>query len=102
MYISLFKTHNLQGSFVLFEITTGFFSGRYLPIPLMPEWLQNISVFMPFRYTSDLPFRIYSGHIVGMEALSGILIEIIWILALFALGRFLMRRAEKKVIVFGG
>lgn len=102
MYISMFKTHTLVGSFVLFGITTDFFGGHYLPIPLMPQWLQKITDFLPFRYTSDLPFRIYSGHIAGAEAYYGILIEIMWILILFALGHFLMKRVTKKIVVYGG
>ncbi len=102
MYISMFKTHSIMGSFVLFGITTDFFGGHYIPIPLMPDWLQKITVFMPFRYTSDLPFRIYSGHISGMDSLYGILIEFFWIAVLIILGRFLMQRVSKKVVVFGG
>ena len=102
MYISMFKTHNLVGSFVLFGITTDFFGGHYLPIPLMPAGLQDITNFLPFRYTSDLPFRIYSGHIAGTEAYYGILLEIMWILVLFALGHLLMHRVSKKVVVYGG
>lgn len=102
MYISMFKTHNMVGSFILFGITADFFGGHYIPIPLMPDWLQQISSFMPFRYASDLPLRIYTGDIVGNEALYGILIEIFWLVSLFALGSYLMRRVSKKVVVFGG
>lgn len=102
MYISMFKTHNMVGSFILFGITADFFGGHYIPIPLMPNWLQKISSFMPFRYASDLPLRIYTGDIVGNEALYGILIEIFWLVSLFALGSYLMRRVSKKVVVFGG
>ena len=102
MYISMFKTHNLIGSIILFGITTDFLGGHYIPVPLMPQWLQKISDFLPFRYAADLPFRIYSGHIAGAEAIYGILIEIFWIVLLFVLGSLLMKLASKKVVVFGG
>jgi ABC-2 type transport system permease protein len=102
MYISMFKTHSLAGSFVLFGITTDFLGGHLIPIPLMPQWLQTISNFLPFRYTADLPFRIYSGHVAGIDIYIGILIEIIWILILFAAGSYFMNKATRNVIVYGG
>jgi len=102
MYISMFKTHTLIGSLALFAIITDFFGGHYIPVPLMPDWLQKVSAFLPFRYASDLPLRIYSGHIAGAEAYYGILIELMWIAVLFVLGHFLMKRVTKKVVVFGG
>ena len=102
MYISMFKTHTLIGSIILFSITTDFLSGHYIPVPLMPDWLQKAASFLPFRYATDLPFRIYSGDIAGAEAISGILIEIFWIALLFTLGSLLMKAASKKVVAYGG
>ncbi len=102
MFISMFKTHDLVGPFVLFGIATDFLGGHYIPIPLMPEWLQKASDFLPFRYTYDLPVRIYTGYISGTEVLYGILIQIMWVAFLFALGQFLMRLVSKKVVVYGG
>lgn len=102
MYVSMFKTHSMAGSFILFGITTDLLGGHLIPIPLMPDWLQNITNFLPFRYATDLPFRIYLGDISGLSALSGIMIEIIWILALFLIGSKLMSRVTKKIVVYGG
>ncbi len=47
-----------------------------IPVPLMPTWLQNIVVVLPFRYTADFPFRVYSGHIPQNEAVLGIVIQL--------------------------
>jgi ABC-2 type transport system permease protein len=68
----------------------------------MPKWLQTICNFLPFRYASDLPLRIYTGDIVGNEMILGISIEIFWMVSLFMLGSYFMRRATKKVAIFGG
>jgi ABC-2 type transport system permease protein len=57
---------------------------------------------MPFRYITDLPFRIYTGHIIGMESFYGIIIEIGWIIVLLILGRIVLEHVQKKVVVFGG
>jgi ABC-2 type transport system permease protein len=92
----------MVGSFVLFGITTDFLGGHYIPVPLMPQWLQTLSSLLPFRYASDLPFRIYSGNIAGSEAFIGVLIELFWIVLLIAVGSLLMHKVSKNVVVFGG
>ncbi|MDR0949969.1 MAG: hypothetical protein LBM69_10690 [Lachnospiraceae bacterium] len=76
--------------------------GNVIPVPLMPMWLQNILNWLPFRYTSDLPFRIYSGNIVGMDALFQISIEILWVIALFMLGAWTFRRVLRRIVIQGG
>lgn len=101
-YLSMFKTHNKAGTFILFAIIMDLLGGHYIPIPLIPKWLQTISNLLPFRYASDLPFRIYTGDIVGNEMIFGILIEIFWIVSLFMLGSYFMRRVTRKVAIFGG
>jgi ABC-2 type transport system permease protein len=49
-----------------------------------------------------MPLRIYSGNIDGAGALKGMALQIFWLLALYVLGRFLMKGALKKVVVQGG
>jgi ABC-2 type transport system permease protein len=50
----------------------------------------------------NMPLRIYSGNIAGIDALRGIVFQIFWLVLLIAAGKLLMRRALKKVIVQGG
>ncbi len=102
IYISVFITLSPTGSLLLFSVLGEFLSGLILPIPLMPSWLKQIVMLLPFRYTGDLPFRIYSGNIGYSEALSGILAQLFWIIALFALGQYLMKSALKHLTVQGG
>ena len=68
----------------------------------MPAGLQKALNFLPFRYTADLPFRIYSGHIPAADAGRQILIQLFFILALGALAFFCFRRAVGRVVIQGG
>lgn len=102
IYISVFVTLSSTGSMLMFSIFGEFFSGRIIPIPLMPEWLQNVSLCMPFHLTADFIFRVYTGHISEREALIGILAQLGWLIALVLLGKWLLSRALRKVIVQGG
>ncbi|HAN09522.1 MAG TPA: ABC transporter permease [Clostridiales bacterium] len=101
-YISIFVTMSPIGSFLVFSVVGEFFSGFVLPIPLMPIWLQNIVYLLPFRLSVDLPFRVYSGNIPTNDAIIGILTQIIWIIVLIAVGKFLLTKMLKRVVVQGG
>jgi len=102
IYISVFKTMHPVGSMATFGAIGEFFAGVLIPIPLMPMWLQNVTAFMPFRWTADLPFRVYSGHIGTGEALMGIAMQIGWIIVLVSAGMLIMKRVTRLSLVQGG
>jgi ABC-2 type transport system permease protein len=102
IYISVFVTMSPMGSLLLFAVLGEFFGGFIVPVPLMPAWLQTIVNVLPFRYTTDFPFRVYSGHIPPGEAMIGILIQLVWLTALVLIGKIAMRKALRRVVVQGG
>jgi len=102
IYISVFKTMHPIGSMTISGTVGEFFAGMTIPIPLMPDWLQNITMFMPFRWTADLPLRVYSGHIGTQETLIGIVMQIFWIVVLVTAGRLIMKRVTRLSVVQGG
>jgi len=102
IYISIFYTMSPTGSLLIFGVFGEFFSGLIIPVPLMPETLKRIVYLLPFRYASDLPFRIYAGNISVKEALISIVVQFLWILILVALGKLWMNKALKKVVIQGG
>jgi ABC-2 type transport system permease protein len=77
-------------------------SGSLIPLPLFPDWLQPFLVLQPFAGLVDTPFRIYSGHLAGAEALGALARQAVWTVVLIALGRLLMTRVMARVQVQGG
>jgi ABC-2 type transport system permease protein len=77
-------------------------SGSLVPLPLFPDWLQPALAFQPFAGLVDTPFRIYSGHLAGAEALAALARQAVWTVILIALGRLLMTRVMARVQVQGG
>ena len=73
-------------------ILTDILSGLVIPIPFFPNYLQKISNYLPFRYISDFPFRLYVGNVSDYEGVVGILIQIIWIIILL---KFFVNKTEK-------
>jgi len=102
IYISVFWTMSPTGSILMIAVAGEFLAGMIIPVPLMPLWLQKIVYVLPFRWTMDFPFRVYSGHIPITEALWGILVQILWLTILVSVGSWLMIRALRQVVVQGG
>ena len=102
IYISIFKTMSPIGSVGISGIVGEFFSGMTIPIPLMPDWLQRVCMALPFRWTSDLPLRVYSGNIGTAEAITGIGVQAVWIFILVLVGSLIMKRVTRLSIVQGG
>jgi ABC-2 type transport system permease protein len=102
IYISVFVTLSPMGSLLVFGVIGEFFAGLVLPVPLMPLWLQKIAFVLPFRWTADFPFRVYSGHIPQSEAIIGIGIQLLYLVVLVWLGRKALIGALKRVVVQGG
>lgn len=101
-HVITLSTLNEKGITNIFVVVADLLSGLVVPIPLFPRFLQIISDYLPFRYISDLPFRIYSGNIGISEGLVGILIQIIWIGIITIVGYILTNKSLKRVVVQGG
>ncbi|WEG12185.1 ABC transporter permease [Pullulanibacillus sp. KACC 23026] len=102
MYLSVFITMSPTGSLLMFNLIGEFFAGLVVPIPLMPNGLQRLANVLPFRYTMDFPFRVYSGQIPVEQALYGILIQLAWLILLVGFGRVTLNKVLAKVVVQGG
>lgn len=102
VYILTFYTLSPLGSRLIVATAGDFFAGCILPIPLMPVFLQRILDYFPFRYTADLPFRLYSGSITGTQAAAQIVLQGLWILILGLFGMYALRRTMGRVVIQGG
>lgn len=102
IYISVFWTMSPTGSILMIAIAGEFFAGFIIPVPLMPEWLQRVTYALPFRWSADFPFRVYSAHIPPAEALPGIVIQFLWLGGLVLAGFFILRRALRQAVIQGG
>ena len=102
MYVFGLLAIETAGFRLMLNVIAEFFSGQVIAIPLMPLWLQNVVVWFPFRYASDVPLRIYSGNLPLNEALSCIGLQIFWIAALMMAGQWMLRGALRRLVVQGG
>lgn len=78
------------------------FSGSYIPLWFYPTPLRMIANFLPFKYFIFEPLNIFMGKTTLQEALFIILMQLIWVVALFVISKLVWRLAQKVVTVQGG
>lgn len=101
-HVLILLTLNEKGIVNIFTSTADLLSGMVVPLPLFPLFLQKISNFLPFKYISDLSFRIYSGNIGITDGIFGIFIQIIWLFIVIVIGLLLTKKCLKRAVVQGG
>jgi len=77
-------------------------SGLLIPLPLFPEWMQRVVVFLPFRGLMDAPFRIYTGNIPISDCAATIGGQLAWTVALIVLGKWALSRGVRRLEIQGG
>ena len=97
-----FKTMSPKGTSTIVQTISGLLGGFFIPLPLMPQAVQTILNYLPFRYIADLPLRIYIGNIGVQSALMYIGISLLWLIGLVVIGKLLLKNALKKTVIQGG
>src|SRR6266487_4998436 len=100
--LSLLWTISAAGMDRIMPALVTLFSGMVVPLPLFPNWLQPLLHWQPFRGLVDVPFRIYSGNIPPPDALLEIVQQGVWVGLLVWLGRVMLARGTRKLVVQGG
>lgn len=77
-------------------------SGTLLPLWFMPPVLRKIISFTPFQAIYFTPVQIYLGQVSGMEILTEMGIQVLWIAVLGLLADVFWKKGVKKLVVQGG
>lgn len=100
--ISLFWTVSGEGIVRILPTLVTLFSGMTVPIPLFPDWMQTFLKLQPFSGLVDVPARLLCGSLPPSELLQLLALQLFWIAILVLLGRWLMKRGLRRVIIAGG
>ncbi len=77
-------------------------SGHLFPLDILPHWLERLLYFTPFPYQLYFPVSVYLGKSRGIELAQGLVIQLAWVIATYALARFAWNRGIKKYEAVGG
>jgi ABC-2 type transport system permease protein len=81
---------------------TFFLSGALVPLVMMPEWVRNIVLSIPFAQALAVPVGLLTGITPLREAPHVWFIQILWILGMWVISTLFFRVAVRKITVQGG
>ena len=88
--------------FDLYMTTELLLSGRLVPLPLMPDWVQTLAAFLPFQWAFFFPIDALVGDRSTASLLGGLAMQLFWILVAFGLFKLAWRRAITRFSAVGG
>ena len=88
--------------FDLWMMTELLLSGRLVPLPLMPDWVQDVSRFLPFQWAFFFPIEALVGDLSNEELLGGLAVQLLWILIGLAIFRVAWKHAIRRYSAVGG
>jgi len=64
------------------------FSGRFVPLQLMPKVVQGIARYLPFQLQIYFPIQLLQNKLSTAEILQGFLVGLVWlVIAIFLFNR---------------
>ncbi|MBN1147321.1 MAG: ABC-2 family transporter protein [Anaerolineales bacterium] len=100
--LAAFWTPNAFGVSRIFFALSWFTSGFLMPLRFFPEWFQRLCYLTPFPHTINTVIEIYLGLHSGADLFQALLMQVIWILALFIAGQIVLRAGMRRLVIQGG
>jgi ABC-2 type transport system permease protein len=100
--ISLLWSISGEGVSRLLATLASLLSGSVVPLAFFPDWAQPILNALPFRGLMDIPFRLYVGSEPPGRWLPLLAHQLAWTAALVLVGRLLLARGKRRLVVQGG
>jgi ABC-2 type transport system permease protein len=88
----------------LFELMVGLellLSGRLVPLPLMPDWVEDVANVLPFKWSFYFPIETLVGDLSNRELLEGLGMQLLWIVLLTGLFLVVWRFAVRRYSAVG-
>lgn len=91
-----------DGPTYIMMLIGGVLSGGYLPLQLWPKFMQSFLLLQPFAGYLDIPVRLYIGTLPISSAATAIGLQLLWSIIFIGIGKALMTKQLKAIIVQGG
>lgn len=102
LQLSAFWLLDVRGSNQLGWLVAQFLCGAFVPIVFFPGWLEGLCRALPFASMLQVPVEVWLGRHRGADLLAAWMVQLLWAAALLGLGRVVMARAVRRVVVQGG
>lgn len=96
-----FWTERIDSLIELYFAAELLFSGRLVPLEIMPVWAQRVAGYLPFQWTFYFPIELLLGRVTMNEFWMGVLAQVAWILAAYVGIRLVWVRAVRRFTAVG-
>ena len=83
-------------------IISWFLSGFLMPLNYYPDWFVKLCLLTPFPHMISTIFEVYLGLVKGYDLVVAILLQLLWAVALIALGQVVLRQGVRRLVILGG
>ena len=84
-----------------YDVILIFFSGYFAPLAVMPQLVQTLANFLPFRWLIAFPIELTLGRLTPTETLIGFGAQLFWLVIVQASLRFVWRAGVKQYSAVG-
>ena len=77
-------------------------SGHLFPLDILPPALAGVLDYTPFPYLLFFPVSIWLGGVSGDALRIGVLVQVLWVVAAYALARLVWNRGVRQYSAVGG
>jgi len=85
-----------------FNLVMMFFAGRFVPLTILPDWMRSVGDWLPFQWIYSFPLNLALGKVPDGQLVAGLLHQFAWLVAMYALARFVWNRGLRVYEGFGG
>jgi ABC-2 type transport system permease protein len=96
-----FWTTRVSAVFELYFTLELLFSGRLVPLALLPEWAQRVSLVLPFQWTFGFPIELLVGQRSPAQTVLGFGAQLVWFVIGVTLLRVSWRAAVRRYSAVG-
>jgi ABC-2 type transport system permease protein len=96
------KLIRINGILAAYYTVVLFFSGQFAPIEVLPEWMQDVALALPFWWILGYPTELLTGRADVGDAWIAVLVLGAWLAVAFGALRVLWPRAMRAAETVGG
>jgi ABC-2 type transport system permease protein len=102
LQMTAFWIVDVRGPNQLGWVTSQLLAGTFVPLALFPDGAERLVRLLPFASMMQVPVEVFLGDHRGLDLLAAYGVQAAWLAALVALGRVVLARAERRVVIHGG
>jgi ABC-2 type transport system permease protein len=91
-----------RGLVSLYMAVAGLLAGLYVPVHLLPGWLQTVAHATPFPSMMQAPIDVLTARVAGTDAVAAVGVQVAWLAVVLAAGQLLTRAGRRTLEVQGG